>query len=194
MITKINFKITFIYFSKTLTYETTLRQNRNGDVVQDITQSLDTCATKLSLITNNSNDINRNNVKQIEIFIVKLRMLLNDIELISFDIEQLKQSNYEDKQSVMSISNRWRELLKKANEKYRFFQNKLRKIKLTRKLIEQAYNELNLTEKQINESTINIKFTLPVECLERIEEEVDKELTDNDCKQIKEFISKQNQK
>src|SRR5437868_292278 len=99
----------FIYFSKTLIYETALRQNRIGDVIADITQSLDSSSLKLSILSENSFD---NDIKQLEIFIAKFRILLNDIELISYDIEQLKQSDYEDKKSILLINNRWEELLK----------------------------------------------------------------------------------
>ncbi|CAF1221360.1 unnamed protein product [Rotaria sordida] len=172
---------------KTLIYETALHQNRIGDVIADITQSLDACAIKLSVLINNSSDINLIDIKQIEIFIAKFRILLNDIELISYDIEQLKQNNYEDKNTILLINNRWEELLKQTNEKYNLLENKLQEIKFQQKLFDQIYYELNLIDKQINESTIHTKYSLIIERLELIERQINKEFTDDNNEQIKDL-------
>jgi glycyl-tRNA synthetase beta subunit len=118
-------------------------------------------------------------MKQIEIFIAKFRILLNDIELISYDIEQLKQSDYEDKQSILLINNRWEELLKQTNEKYHSLENQFEQMKFKQKLFDQIYHELNLIDKQVNESTINTKFALIIERLENIEQQINKEFTDD---------------
>jgi len=118
-------------------------------------------------------------MKQIEIFIAKFRILLNDIELISYDIEQLKQSDYEDKQSILLINNRWEELLKQTNEKYHSLENQFEQMKFKQKLFDQIYHELNLIDKQVNESTINTKFALIIEHLENIEQQINKEFTDD---------------
>jgi hypothetical protein len=171
----------FIYFSKTLIYETALRQNRIGDVIADISQSLDSCTLKLSILTANLSD---NDMKQIEIFIAKFRILLNDIELISYDIEQLKQSDYEDKQSVLLINNRWEELLKQTNEKYHFLENQFEKMKFKQKLFDQIYHELNLIDQQVYESTLNTKFTLLIERLEQLEQQINKEFTDDNNNEL----------
>jgi hypothetical protein len=111
-------------------------------------------------------------MKQIEIHIAKFRILLNDIELISYDIDQLKQSDYEDQQSVLLINNQWKELLKQTNEKYNLLENKLEQMKLKQTLFDQIYDELNLIDKQINESTINTNFSLFIERLEYLEEQI----------------------
>ena len=163
--------IILIYFSKSLIYETALRQNRIGDVIVDITESLDACTLKLSILTSNSSD----DIKEIEISIAKFRILLNDIELISYDIEQLKQNNSEDRQRVLLINKRWEELIKQTNEKYHLLEAKLEQIKSKQKLIEQITNELYLIDQQVNQSTINTKFPLLIEQLERIEQQIDKE-------------------
>ncbi len=168
-----------ISFRKTLIYETALRQNRIGDVIVDITQSLDSCALKLSVLTNN---LSENDIKQIEIFIAKFGILMNDIELISYDIEQLKQSDYEDKQSVLLINNRWEELLKQTNEKYHSLENQFEQMKIKQKLSDQFYYELNLIDKQIQQSTINTKFNSIIERLEDIEHEINKEFPDDELK------------
>jgi hypothetical protein len=118
-------------------------------------------------------------MKQIEIFIAKFRILLTDIELISYDIEQLKQGDYEDRKSVLLINNRWEELLKQTTEKYHLLENNFEKIKIQQKLFDQFYHELNLIDKQVNESTINTKFTLIIERLEYIEQQINKEFTDD---------------
>ena len=47
------------------------------------------------------------------------------------------------------------------------------------------YHELNLIDKQVNESTINTKFTLLVEHLEYIEEKINKEFSNDNNQQIK---------
>jgi uncharacterized protein YoxC len=172
-------------FSKTLVYETALRQNRVDDVITDISQSLDNCSSKLSVLINNPSD----DMKQIEMSIAKLRILLNDIELVSYDIEQLKQTSSEDKNSVLSINNQWEELLKQATDKYNYFEKKLELMKLKQKTIDQIYHELDFIDKQVNESTINTKFPLLVERLEQIEEEINKQLID-DNQQIEELKSK----
>jgi uncharacterized protein YoxC len=172
-------------FSKTLVYETALRQNRIDDVITDISQSLDNCSSKLSVLINNPSD----DMKQIEMSIAKLRILLNDIELVSYDIEQLKQTSSEDKNSVLSINNQWEELLKQATDKYNYFEKKLELMKLKQKTIDQIYHELDFIDKQVNESTINTKFPLLVERLEQIEEEINKQLID-DNQQIEELKSK----
>lgn len=163
-------------FSKTLVYETALRQNRIGDVIADITQSLDSCALKLSVLASN---LSCNDMKEIEMFIAKFRILLNDIELISYDIEQLKQSDYEDKKIVLSINNRWEELLKQTNEKYHSLENQFEQMKIKQKLYDEIYHELNLIDKQVHESTSNTKFTLLIELIEQIEQQINKEFNDN---------------
>jgi hypothetical protein len=53
------------------------------------------------VLIDDCSNTNLNDMKPIEISIAKFRILLNDIELISYDIEQLKQSDFEDKQSVL---------------------------------------------------------------------------------------------
>ncbi|CAF3411588.1 unnamed protein product [Rotaria sp. Silwood1] len=173
---------------KTLIYETALRQNRIDDVITDINQSLDNCSSKLSVLNNSSSDNNLNDMKQIEISIAKLRILLNDIELISYDIEQLKQNSSEDQNSISSINTQWEELLKQATDKYNNLENKLECMKLKQKTIDHIYYELDLIDKQVNESTINTKFPLLVERLEFIEEEINKEfVNDNNNQQIEEL-------
>jgi dystonin len=114
-------------------------------------------------------------VKEIEIYIAKFRILLNDIELISYDIGQLNQNDYEDKQTVLLINNRWEDLIKQTNEKYHLLETKLEQIKLKQKLIEQISNELYLIDQQVNQSTINTKFPLLIEHLEHLEQQIDKE-------------------
>ncbi|CAF1587078.1 unnamed protein product [Rotaria magnacalcarata] len=169
-----------IHEHKTLIYETALRQNRVDDVVTDINRSLDNCSSKLSVLINCSSDANLNDIKPIEISIAKLRILLNDIELISYDIEQLKHNSLEDKISISSINNRWEELLKQATDKYNYLENKLEYMKLKQKTIDNIYNELDLIDNQVNDSTINTKFPLLVERLEFIEEEINRELSNDD--------------
>ncbi|CAF1503793.1 unnamed protein product [Adineta steineri] len=173
---------------KTLTYETALRQNRIGDVITDITQSLDTCTLKLSLLNQTSSDINLTDVKQIEILIAKFRILLNDIELISYDIEQLKHTDYENKQTVLSINTRWEELHKQTTEKYNFFENHLEQMKLKQKLHDQIFHELQLINKQINESTINTNFSVLIQCLEYIEERIHDEFPNSNNELKKHLI------
>ncbi|CAF5225339.1 unnamed protein product, partial [Rotaria magnacalcarata] len=112
--------------------------------------------------------------------IAKLRILLNDIELISYDIEQLKHNSLEDKISISSINNRWEQLLKQATDKYNYLENKLEYMKLKQKTIDNIYNELDLIDNQVNDSTINTKFPLLVERLEFIEEEINRELSNDD--------------
>ncbi|CAF4450105.1 unnamed protein product, partial [Rotaria sp. Silwood2] len=100
---------------ETLVYGTALRQNRVGDVITDITRSLDNFSSKSSVLMNNTSDTNLNDMKQIEIYIAKLRVLLNDIELISYNIEQLKQSDSDDeKKSIVLINKQWKDLLKQT--------------------------------------------------------------------------------
>lgn len=183
--------INIFSFSKTLVYETALQQNRVGDVVTDINRSLDNCSSKLAVLTNTSADVNLNDIKPIEISIAKLRILLNDIELISYDIEQLKQSSTEDKNSASIINQQWEDLLKQATDKYNQLEDKLEDLKLKQKTIDNIYYELDLIDKEVNESTINTKFPLLVERLEFIEQEIDKEFSsDNYNQQIEELKSK----
>ncbi len=133
-------------------------------------------------------------MKQIEITIAKLRILLNDIELISYDIEQLKQTTSEDKNSILLINNQWEELLKQATDKYNYLENKLEQMKLKQKAIDHMYHELDLIDKQVNESTINTKFPLLVERLEYIEEQINKEFSNDNNQQIIELKSKNQKK
>jgi hypothetical protein len=186
--------ICLLFSSKTLVYETALRQNRVGDVVADINRSLDDCSSKLSVLINSSSVKNLNDMKQIEITIAKLRILLNDIELISYDIEQLKQTTSEDKNSILLINNQWEELLKQATDKYNYLENKLEQMKLKQKAIDHMYHELDLIDKQVNESTINTKFPLLVERLEYIEEQINKEFSNDNNQQIIELKSKNQKK
>ncbi len=128
-------------------------------------------------------------MKQIELTIAKLRILLNDIELISYDIEQLKQTTSEDKNSILLINNQWEELLKQATTKYNYFEKKLEDMKLKQRTLDHIYHELDVIDKQVNESTINTKFPLLVERLEFIEEEINKEFPDDNNQQIEELKS-----
>lgn len=159
---------------KTLVYETALRQNRIDDVIGDITRSLNECASKFSVLNNNSSQMNENDMKTIEISIAKLRILLNDIELISYDIEQLKQSSIDDPQS---INQQWEDLLKQATEKYQSFEKKLEQLKLKQKTIDQIYHELDLIDKQVNEGSVATKFPSLVERLEQIEKEINEQFS-----------------
>jgi hypothetical protein len=128
-------------------------------------------------------------MKQIEISIAKLRILLNDIELVSYDIEQLKENSSEDKNSILLINNQWEELLKQATTKYNYFEKKLEDMKLKQRTLDHIYHELDVIDKQVNESTINTKFPLLVERLEFIEEEINKEFPDDNNQQIEELKS-----
>ncbi len=118
-------------------------------------------------------------MKQIETSIAKFRILSNDIELISYDIEQLKQSDYEDKKSVLLINNRWDELLQQTKEKYSFLENQFEQMKFQQKLFDQIHQELYLIDKQMNESTIKTKLTSIIERLEYIEQQIDREVPAN---------------
>ena len=178
-------------FSKTIVYETALRQNRVGDVIADINRSLNECSSKLSVLNNNSSEMTLNDMKPIEISIAKLRILLNDIELVSYDIEQLKQSSAsDDQQAIVSINQQWEDLLKQATEKYNYLEKKLEQMKLKQKTIDRIYHELDYIDKQVNESTINTKFPLLVERLEYIEGEIQKEFTDESNPEIEALKSK----
>ncbi|CAF3599478.1 unnamed protein product [Adineta steineri] len=170
---------------KTLVYETALRQNRVGDVISDINHSLDDCSSKLSVLIGSASITNLNDMKQTELSIAKLRILLNDIELLSYDIEQLKQSSTEDQNIITIINNQWEELLKKATDNYNYLETKLEQMKLKQKAIDHIYHELDLIDKQVNESSINTRFPLLIERLEYIEEEINKEFSnDSDNQQI----------
>jgi hypothetical protein len=104
--------------------------------------------------------------------------------LISYDIEQLKQSSSEDQQSILSINTQWEDLLKQATEKYNYLEKKLEQMKLKQKTIDRIYHELDYIDKQVNDSTINTKFPLLVERLEYIEEEIHKEFFDENNQEI----------
>lgn len=178
-------------FSKTVIYETALRQNRIDDVIADINQSLDTCETKLFALIDDSSNIGLNDIKQVEIFIAKFHILISDIDLISYDIDQLKQSNYEDKDSILLINNRWDTLLKQARERSNILEHKLEQIKLIQKLIDQRFRELSLLDKQVHDSTIHTKFPVLIERLEYIEDQINKEFADDDDNEkVKELRSK----
>ncbi|CAF1104230.1 unnamed protein product [Adineta ricciae] len=169
---------------KNLVYETALRQNRVGDVVSDINRSLDDCSSKLAALTSSSTPTNLNDMKSIEISIAKLRILLNDIELVSYDIEQLKQSSVEEQNSFEPINKQWEDLLKQATEKYNYLESKLEQMKLKQKSIDRIYHELDVIDKQVNESTINTKFPVLVERLENIEIEINREFENENNNQL----------
>ena len=174
---------------KTLVYETALRQNRLGDVIADITRSLESCSSKLAVLVQDSSDARLNDMKSIELSIAKLRILLNDIELISYDIEQLKQSDSEEKSAIVAINRRWEELLKQATDKYQQLEKKLEQMKRKQKTLEHIYHELDLIDKQVTESTINTKFPRLVEHLEAIEVEIEREFGNDQHEQIEELKS-----
>ena len=165
--------------SKTLVYETALRQNRVGDVMADISRSLNTCASNLSVLANEPVDVSPRDTKQIEMSIAKLRILLNDIELISFDIDQLKQSDFEDKAAIDSINRQWEDLLQQATDKHQHFEKKLEQLKMRQRTLEYLHRELDTVDKQVLESSINTKFPLLVERLELIEEKINEEFSDD---------------
>ena len=174
---------------KTLVYETALRQNRLGDVIADITRSLESCSSKLAVLVQDSADARLNDMKSIELSIAKLRILLNDIELVSYDIEQLKQSDSEEKNAIVAINHRWEDLLKQASDKYQQLEKKLEQMKLKQKKLEHIDHELDLIDKQVTESTINTKFPLLVEHLESIEAEIEREFGNDQHEQIEELKS-----
>ena len=165
--------------SKTLVYETALRQNRVGDVIADISRSLNSCASNLSVLTNEPVEVSPRDAKQIEISIAKLRILLNDIELISFDIDQLKHSDFEDKAAIESINRQWEDLLQQATDKHQHFEKRLEQLKLQQRTLEYLHRELDTVDKQVLESSINTKFPLLVERLELIEKKINEEFADD---------------
>lgn len=174
---------------KTLVYETALRQNRLDDVIADITRSLESCSSKLAVLVQDSSDARLTDMKSIELSIAKLRILLNDIELISYDIEQLKQSDSEEKNAIVAINRRWEDLLKQATDKYQQLEKKLEQMKLKQKTLEHIYHQLDLIDKQVTESTINTKFPRLVEHLEAIEVEIEREFGNDQHEQIEELKS-----
>jgi len=165
---------------KTLVYETAIRKNRIDDVISDITHSLEDCSSKLAVLDNTSLDM-----KQIEISIAKLRILLNDIELISYDIEQLKHNSNEDTNLVTKINIQWENLLKQATDRYRDFEKKLEQMKNKQKQLDHIYYQLDLIDKQVNECTIDTKFPLLIEQLEQIEREINEEFTNENHDELK---------
>lgn len=64
-------------------------------------------------------------------------------------------------------------------------------MKLKQKAIDHTYYELDLIDKQVNESTINTKFPLLIERLEYIEQEINKEFSNENNQQIEDLKSKQ---
>lgn len=171
-------------FSKTLIYETALRQNRVGDVIADITRSLDTCSSKLSLLIDDTAD--GKDMKHIELSIAKFRILLNDIELISYDIEQLKQNDSKDRSSS-SINRRWKDLLEQATGEYHRLEGQFERMKSKHKFIDRIEHELDSIDRQVHGSTIDTKFSSLIERLEQIEGQINEELVRDDDKQIHEL-------
>ena len=161
-------------FSKTLIYETTLRQNRIDNIPADINQSLDACTIKLSIL---SNDLSMNDP---EISLVEFRDLLNDIEFICYDIEQLKHSDDDrERELLQSINQRWEDLLKQANEKYHYMENQLEQMKIQAKSFEECSMELNSIDQQIQQCTIHLNLTRLIERLEQVESKLTEQFSDH---------------
>lgn len=155
-------------FSKILIYETPLRQNRIDNIPADINQSLDICTLKL---TNLSNDLPMDDSKQLEITLGKFRDLVNEIELICYDIEQLKQSDDpREREFIQPINQRWEELLKQTNEKYHYLENQFEQMKIQVKYLEECSMELKLIDQQIQQCTNHVNLTRLIERLEQLPE------------------------
>ena len=135
---------------------------------------------KFSALAAQTSEIDLAETKPIEVSIAQFRILLNDIQLISYDIEQLKQSDFEDKHSIASINDQWEDLLAKANAKYHWLEKTCEQLKRQQKLVNQIHQQLDSIEKQVQESTLHTKFPILIERVAQIDEQIEKELNDGD--------------
>ena len=124
-------------------------------------------------------------MKQIELSIAKFRILLNDIELISYDIEQLKQNDSKDRSTTSSsINRRWKDLLEQTTDEYHRLEDQFERMKSKHKFIDRIEHELDSIDRQVHGSTINTKFSALIERLEQIEGQINDELVRSDDQQI----------
>ena len=137
---------------------------------------MDNCTAKFCALAAQTSEIDLTEIKPIEILIAQFRILSNDIQLISYDIEQLKQSDFEDKQSLGSIGQRWEDLLDRANKKSHWLEKTCEQLKRQQKLIGQISYQLDSIEKQVHESSIRTKFATLIEHVAQIGEQLKKEL------------------
>lgn len=175
-------------------YEKALKQNRLSDVVTDIKRSLESCSSKLNVLTNDSEEIRLINMKKIEYSIAKLGILLNDIELISFDIEQLKHSEPRDENLIEFLNEQWQNLLRKATEKYQELEKHLEEMKFQQKILDDLLQELDSIEKEVTQSTMNTNFSSLIEQLENLERQIDERFENEENEQIDELKSSNRRK
>lgn len=150
-------------------YERALRQNRVNDVVADVNCSLENCSTKLEKLNDEIEKIDFDDMKQIEFSMTKLRLLLNDIDLISYDIEQIEAISDEQQTANEKIEQRWANLRSQAAEKYRT----LEEIKSKRLFTDQIEQRLKNIEESLSQSTLATKFSILIDRLKQIEEDFD---------------------
>ena len=103
----------------------------------------------------------RKDLKEIEVLLTKFRLLLNDVDLICFDIEQISLND------DSSIERRWEEIRRQTEENYR----SLIERKSQRLFVDQLDHRLKTIEKQISETTTLMKISQILERLGQIEKE-----------------------
>jgi hypothetical protein len=165
-------------FSKTLVYEKALSQNRIDDVLADITRSLDVCTLKFSSLIDDTVRIDMNDMKSLEMMTTKYRILSNDVELISYDIEQYKYNNVHNQRTIVNIERQWRDLLVQVKDKYQLLTNNFEHIKCQQMSIDQLTQQLDAIEKQVKRSTMQTKFGNIAEQLRLIERRIKNDFND----------------
>jgi len=141
-----------------LIYHPDRQQNR-------IIESLDICSSKFSQLTFDSQ-------LTIDEMLSKYRCLLNEIELISYDLEQFKQNDLSNRE----IEQRWKDLFDQTNMKIISLEKQFESMKSRENFIEQTTHELDLIDQQIVECKTYGNCQLIIERLEQIERDLPEEL------------------
>ena len=67
------------------------------------------------------------------------------------------------------------------SEQCEHLERRLEQIKLTNQLSDRIFKELNVIDKQVNESTANTHFSILIQCLKYLEEQIQTEFPDENC-------------
>lgn len=154
---------------KTFIYEQTVHPN----LLTEILSALDKCSSRFSEL---NNEVEPKERKAMGVFLGKFRSLLNEIQMISFDLEQLKDNDKENPDTIVKVNQRWEKLFNEVKEKFD-------RMKAKQNFIEDFVSQLDQIDEEISKSSIYTKFSPLIERLEQLGRQIEPKKTQNEFKE-----------
>lgn len=100
----------------------------------------------------------------------KFRLLLNEIQMISFDLEQLKENSEENPETINKVNQRWEKLFNEVKEKFDRLRSK-------QQFIEDIVVQLDQIDDELSKCSIYTKFSPLIERLEQLAQQIEPKKT-----------------